>query len=81
VASHHVIVSGFYALEDDELPRRAALAAEVRRLFAVHRGTYGSPPLLAATADVLRGIAETRRTLTQQMVADFEQDIIDFARV
>jgi len=36
---------------------------------------------LAATADVLRGIAETRRTLTQQMVADFEQDIIDFARV
>ena len=36
---------------------------------------------LAATADVLRGIAETRRTLTQQMVADFEQDITDFARV
>jgi hypothetical protein len=34
-----------------------------------------------ATADVLRGIAETRRTLTQQMVADFEQDIVDFARV
>jgi hypothetical protein len=34
-----------------------------------------------AAADVLRGIAETRRTLTQQMVADFEQDIIDFARV
>src|ERR1700723_3276419 len=33
---------------------------------------------LAATADVLRGIAETRRTLTQQMVADFEQDITDF---
>jgi SpoVK/Ycf46/Vps4 family AAA+-type ATPase len=36
---------------------------------------------LAATADVLRGISETRRTLTQQMVADFEQDITDFARV
>src|SRR5271169_6643554 len=35
---------------------------------------------LAATADVLRGIAETRRTLTQQMVKDFEQDITDFAR-
>ena len=36
---------------------------------------------LAATADVLRGITETRRTLTQQMVADFEQDITDFARI
>jgi transitional endoplasmic reticulum ATPase len=36
---------------------------------------------LAETADVLRGIAETRRTLTQQMVAEFEQDIVDFARV
>src|SRR5580693_7010260 len=35
---------------------------------------------LAATADVMRGIAETRRTLTQQMVTDFEQDITDFAR-
>ena len=34
----------------------------------------------AATADVLRGIAETRRNLTQPMVADFEQDIADFAR-
>jgi hypothetical protein len=30
--------------------------------------------------DVLRGIAETRRTLTPQMVAEFEQDITDFAR-
>ncbi len=34
-----------------------------------------------ATADVLRGIAETRRTLTPEMVAEFEQDIADFARV
>jgi hypothetical protein len=29
---------------------------------------------------VVRGVAETRRTLTPQMVAEFEQDIIDFAR-
>ena len=36
---------------------------------------------LAETADVLRGIAETRRTLTPQMVAEFEQDITDFARI
>jgi transitional endoplasmic reticulum ATPase len=35
----------------------------------------------ASTADVLRGIAETRRTLTPEMVADFERDISDFARI
>ena len=34
-----------------------------------------------ATADVLHGIAETRRTLTAELVADFEQDIKDYARV
>ena len=33
------------------------------------------------TADVLRGIAETRPTLTQEIVAEFEQDIQDHARL
>ncbi len=33
------------------------------------------------TADVLRGIAETRRTLTPELVAEFEQDIQAYARV
>jgi len=36
---------------------------------------------MAVTADVLRGIAETRRTLTAEMVKEFEQDITDFARI
>jgi transitional endoplasmic reticulum ATPase len=36
---------------------------------------------LAATADVLHGIAQTRRTLTPELVEEFEQDIKDFARV
>lgn len=31
--------------------RRAALAAEVARLFAAHRGIYGSPRI---TADLIR---------------------------
>jgi transposase InsO family protein len=43
--------SWFYKHRDGELPRRAArravLAAEVRRLFAAHRGTYGSPRITA----------------------------------
>jgi transitional endoplasmic reticulum ATPase len=36
---------------------------------------------LTTTADVLRGIAQTRRTLTEEMVAQFEQDIKDYARL
>ena len=36
---------------------------------------------LAVTADVLLTFAQTRRTLTTQLVEDFEQDIGDYARV
>jgi putative transposase len=43
--------SWFYQWKDGVLSaraaRRAALAAEVRRLFAAHRGTYGSPRITA----------------------------------
>ena len=43
--------SWFYKHKRAELPprdaRREALAAEVRRLFAAHRGTYGSPRITA----------------------------------
>jgi putative transposase len=43
--------SWFYKYKDRPLTaraaRRAALAAEVRRLFAAHRGTYGSPRITA----------------------------------
>src|SRR6266567_7110546 len=36
---------------------------------------------LTTTADVLRGIAQTRRTLTEDMVLQCEQDIKDYARL
>ena len=43
--------SWFYKYEDGALPpqaaRREQLKAEVRRLFAAHRGTYGSPRITA----------------------------------
>jgi transposase InsO family protein len=43
--------SWFYKHKNGELPpreaRRQALAAEVRRLFRAHRGTYGSPRITA----------------------------------
>jgi len=47
--------SWFYKHEDGVLTaraaRRAALAAEVGRLFAAHRGTYGSPRITADLRD------------------------------
>jgi transitional endoplasmic reticulum ATPase len=36
---------------------------------------------LTTTADVLRGIGQTRRTLSEEMVTRFEQDIQDYARL
>jgi transitional endoplasmic reticulum ATPase len=36
---------------------------------------------LTTTADVLRGITETRRTLSEEMATQFEQDIQDYARL
>jgi transposase InsO family protein len=58
--------SWFYRHEDGALPPRAArrerLKAEVRRLFAAHRGTYGSPRI---TAD----LREAGWTVSQNTVA------------
>jgi hypothetical protein len=33
------------------------------------------------TSDVLHAIGQTRRALTSELVAEFEQDIQDYARV
>ena len=75
--------SWFYKHKDRQLPpraaRRAALAAEVRRLFKAHRGTYGSPRITAdlreagwrvsenTVAAVMReqGLAARRKQKTQ----------------
>jgi putative transposase len=58
--------SWFYKYKAGGLPGRAArregLAAEVRRLFAAHRGTYGSPRI---TAD----LREAGRTVSTNTVA------------
>jgi MoxR-like ATPase/GNAT superfamily N-acetyltransferase len=54
--------------------RRTAQLAFERVLF--ERGKEE-----VTTTDVLRGIAETRRTLTSEVVAEFEQDIQAYARV
>ena len=33
------------------------------------------------TSDILHAIGQTRRTLTPELVAEFEQDIQDYARI
>jgi transitional endoplasmic reticulum ATPase len=36
---------------------------------------------MVTTDDVVRGISETRPTLTPQMVEEFTQDIVNYARI
>jgi SpoVK/Ycf46/Vps4 family AAA+-type ATPase len=54
--------------------RRTAQLAFERVLFELGKEEV-------TMADVLRGIAETRRTLTPELVTEFEQDIQAYARV
>ena len=54
--------------------RRTAQLAFERVLF--ERGEEQ-----VATGDILHAIGQTRRTLTPELVAEFEQDIQDYARV
>ncbi|HEY2753622.1 hypothetical protein, partial [Phenylobacterium sp.] len=54
--------------------RRTAQLAFERVLF--ERGEQE-----VATGDVLLAVGQTRRTLTSELVTDFEQDIQDYARV
>jgi transitional endoplasmic reticulum ATPase len=54
--------------------RRTAQLAFERVLFERGRQQVG-------TDDVLHAVDQTRRTLTPELVAEFEQDIQDYARV
>jgi MoxR-like ATPase/GNAT superfamily N-acetyltransferase len=62
-------------------PADIEFAARRTAQLVFERVLFDRSEELAQTPDVLRGIAETRRTLTPQMVAEFEQDITDFARI
>src|SRR5260370_38797120 len=57
--------SWFYNQQDGGLrpraARRAVLAAEVRRVFAAHRGTYGSPRITADLREAGGGGGEHTR--------------------
>jgi transitional endoplasmic reticulum ATPase len=70
-----VAASGLFTPADIEFAaRRTAQLAFERVMF-----DHGSE--LTTTDDVLGAIAQTRRTLTTEMVAQFEQDIEDYARL
>jgi transitional endoplasmic reticulum ATPase len=62
-------------------PADIEFAARRTAQLAFERVMFEGGPELTSTADVLRGVAQTRRTLTPEMVAQFEQDIEDYARL
>lgn len=62
-------------------PADIEFAARRTAQLVFERVLFGDGEELAVTADILRGISETRRTLTAETVAEFEQDITDYARV
>jgi transitional endoplasmic reticulum ATPase len=62
-------------------PADIEFAARRTAQLVFERVMFSRGDELTSTADVLRGIAETRRTLTEEMVTQFEQDIKDYARL
>ncbi len=72
----------------EQVVRRSRLFTPADIEFAVRRTAqlvfervmFDGAEEVTTTADVLEGIAQTRRTLTEEMVTQFEQDIQDYAR-
>ncbi len=62
-------------------PADIEFAARRTAQLAFERVLFDRGKEEVTTADVLQGIAETRRTLTTELVAEFEQDIQAYARV
>jgi len=62
-------------------PADIEFAARRTAQLVFERVMFESGEELTSTPDVLRGLAETRRTLTPETVAEFEQDIKDYSRL
>jgi len=75
--------SGMAGLTTSSLLARPTRLRAARRTaqLAFERVLFEHGEEEVTTADILRGIGETRRTLTPELVAEFEQDIEDYARV
>jgi SpoVK/Ycf46/Vps4 family AAA+-type ATPase len=70
-----VAQSRLFTPADIEFAARRTAQLVFERVMFEHGGER------TTTADVMRGIAETSPTLTQEIVAEFEQDIQDHARL
>jgi transitional endoplasmic reticulum ATPase len=62
-------------------PADIEFAARRTAQLVLERVMFDRGEEVTSTADVLCGITQTRRTLTEEMVAGFEQDIQDYARL
>ncbi len=62
-------------------PADIEFAARRTAQLVTERVMFDRGEELTATAHVLRGIAATRRTVTSQMVTEFERDIEGYARL
>jgi transitional endoplasmic reticulum ATPase len=62
-------------------PADIEFAARRTAQLVFERVMFASGSETTTTDDVLRAIAQTRRTLTTEMVTQFQQDIEDYARV
>jgi transitional endoplasmic reticulum ATPase len=62
-------------------PADIEFAARRTAQLVLERVMFEHGEEITSTADVLQGIAQTRRTLTEEAVAEFEQDIQDYARI
>src|SRR3984957_16646367 len=62
-------------------PADIEFAARRTAQLVFERVMFEHGPEEASTGDILHAIGQTRRTLTPQVVAEFEQDITDYARV
>jgi transitional endoplasmic reticulum ATPase len=67
--------SRLFTPADIEFAARRTAQLVFERVMFEHGGE------LTTTADVLRGIGQTRRTLSEEMATQFEQDIQDYARL
>ncbi|HXW43985.1 MAG TPA: bifunctional GNAT family N-acetyltransferase/ATP-binding protein [Streptosporangiaceae bacterium] len=62
-------------------PADIEFAARRTAQLVFERVMFSAGEEVTTTADVLSGIQQTRRTLTPEMVSQFEQDIRDYARL
>jgi SpoVK/Ycf46/Vps4 family AAA+-type ATPase len=62
-------------------PADIEFAARRTAQLAFERVLFQGGAEQVTTGDVLGAVGQTRRTLTAELVAEFEQDIQDYARV